>query len=132
MFGGGALEGEAEAFAFGLSEAVVEAEVMGGEDAIAEAAVVAGPEGFGGFGLVNHGLGDAGEAGDAGGDGNAGVDQVGGLFVDAVGEAGVEDGDFDSAGFGGAGAGGFEVEDGEGLLGEVAVVGEELRGVHKK
>ena len=132
LFGGGTLEGEAEAFAFGLGEAVVEAEVVGGEDAAAEAAVVAGPEGFGGCGVIDHGLGDAGEAGDAGGDGDAGVDQVGGLFVDAVAEAGVEDGNFDGVGFRRSGAGSFEIKNCEGLLGEVAVLGEQLQGVHRK
>ncbi len=126
---GGALPGDVEVGEFGAEEAVVEAEVVGGEDAVVKAAVVAGPDLFGQGTSVDHGLGDASELGDLAGDGDAGVDEVGALFVDAVGEAGVEDGDFDDTGVWGLEAGGFDVDDGEGLLGDAAVVAEEVGGV---
>jgi hypothetical protein len=54
---------------------------------------------------------------------------VGALLVDAICEAGVEDGDFDDAGIGGLETRRFDIDNGERLLGDAAVMGEEVSGI---
>lgn len=67
-------------------------------------------------------MGNAGDAGDLWGNGDVGVDEVGLLVKEAVLEGGMNEGNFDDAGEGRLEACGFDVDEGEGLGGEVAVV----------